>query len=726
MASIHTIDSQNELLDYLRSELGDTQNSFWIGLTDTDGSYKWTDGSAFDFGNDTSGGIYPWGNADNYKQPDNNNDNEDCVETGDPSYWNNRWNDLNCYTLRRFICNDCIGGINKYKVLTSASTRTNAKMKCNEQYGTELASVHMGRDMTESGVLCNLVNNNYENNEGCWIGLYDEDNVNFAWDDGTAMDYGSTPKIYPGGSLEPNNVDVEKCVVYNLHNYSYNGQNDPMTHKWLDIGCEEMFYPICNAPSNICDGSSWDIISGNWVFGPNDCSLSVIDNGENSVILIEDEFNNYGNTVIVELMYSTQTVNGNNDVSGIAIINEYDVCQYYFVGISATQQELYLQKKRLFDDTVEVLQSESLSTYDLSTDYLLRAEVFSDNQFVIEWNTVQRINYSIDDAYFSPGFVGLQSVNSSINAKSMYVSGTNAIIDTPQYQHCLPTTDPTTDPTTNPIANPTTIPTFNPSNNPSHSSSKYPTSIPSLYPSNRPTSTINPSIDPTLDPTPIPSVNPTSNPTVQPTADPASSTILLTLSASSQSPSYFPSANPTVFVLSSTIGNTEVKMEINELAPVVWVLILVISCLSSIVCCLFYFVFCKMRTNKKRKEMNKRTLTKVKSSSVSTNTKLTNIVLRASPKPTMELPIFPISEEQMNQSSTEELYENTEKMDVNSNITPQPSPNLTAQTSTVASGTNRMTHLSIDRHSSSSISDNIFVDGNTRSSRLTSEGIGDV
>lgn len=736
MASIHSVDSQNELLTYLRQELGDTQNSFWIGLNNMDGTYKWTDESIFDFGSDVSGGVYPWGNTNGYNQPDNAG--EYCIETGDPSYWNNRWNDLDCTQNRRFVCNDCYGAINKYKVSSIALNRESAKTHCNQQYGTELASIHSGRDMSEIGILCNVINANHNNEEGCWFGLYDEDNFNFVWDDETAMDYGMIGQQYPWGSLEPNNAEIEKCVVYNLHDYNYNGDGDAMTHNWVDVGCDQIKYPVCNAPSTICDGSDWNVISGNWNFGASDCSLNAIDEGADSLIFIDNILNNYGNTLVVELMYNTQSINGDGDVSGIVILNEYDVCQYYFVGISATKKELYLQKKFVFNDTVQMLQSEILPAYELDTDYLLRAQIINDNVFLVEVNTVQRINYSVHDSGFNVGFVGLQTLNNTINVKSMYVSGTNSIIaDTPQFQHCSQTSNPTLNPSNNPTVNPSDQPTRTPTSDPT----KIPTDTPSANPTSEPSS--NPTLNPTSNPTVVPTENPTFVPIISSTLYPT----LFPSSTPSYSPSRFPRIratlsspnNPSTTInasLSSTIDtNSEVQIEINGFSAIIWVLIVIISCLSSIVCCLFYFVFCRMKSNRKRKadnlmlEMNKtKKLEKVKSTSESTNTKAFNVVLRASPG---MAPISPVPEEQMNQSSTDEMYENVANENENLNITPQPSPNITPQISPVGTYQEepQMSVLSIavDRHSSDSSSTNdIFVNGDDNISPVTSEGIDDV
>ena len=61
----------------------------WMGGNDVDeeGSWKWTDGSPFDFTFWDSG------------EP-NNSGNEDCMHHG----WNGKWNDAPCSRTNTFLC----------------------------------------------------------------------------------------------------------------------------------------------------------------------------------------------------------------------------------------------------------------------------------------------------------------------------------------------------------------------------------------------------------------------------------------------------------------------------------------------------------------------------------------------------------------------------------------------------------------------------------------------
>ena len=109
----------------------------WIGLNDIGNSsqhnFSWTDGSTFDFGDDLSGGIQPWKTGE--PNHGNNLKNENCVgiwlgsqSSQDELY---KWNDYECDTFRRFMCNSCEGVLDKYIVYAEADENwDNADNEC--------------------------------------------------------------------------------------------------------------------------------------------------------------------------------------------------------------------------------------------------------------------------------------------------------------------------------------------------------------------------------------------------------------------------------------------------------------------------------------------------------------------------------------------------------------------------------------------------------------------
>eukprot|EP01084_Bolivina_argentea_P057325 104746_1 len=95
LASIH-----NSVQDNDTRSLCNVNNCF-IGLNDleTESILVWSDGTNFDYGNDTSGGVAPWtgGNPDNFE-------NQDCVRLSQHSN-GGKWDDADCEYTYKGICN---------------------------------------------------------------------------------------------------------------------------------------------------------------------------------------------------------------------------------------------------------------------------------------------------------------------------------------------------------------------------------------------------------------------------------------------------------------------------------------------------------------------------------------------------------------------------------------------------------------------------------------------
>eukprot|EP01084_Bolivina_argentea_P232379 391673_1 len=110
LVSIHSSSQNDEAKSLCTDEC-------WIGANDivTESIWVWTDGTPFDYGNDISGGIYPWDN--NGGQEPNNANNEDCAHLdGTAKNWNDEHCDDNFATLCNYptyitIVNDNINNI---------------------------------------------------------------------------------------------------------------------------------------------------------------------------------------------------------------------------------------------------------------------------------------------------------------------------------------------------------------------------------------------------------------------------------------------------------------------------------------------------------------------------------------------------------------------------------------------------------------------------------------
>ena len=101
LASVHSDEDMEEanLLCSLLSPFEDC----WIGLSDygrNTNEFYWMDGSQWDYGNNISGGIYPWGIINGNPQPDNIAQNCVSLRSNDQV-----WGDAGCTDLNYFLCN---------------------------------------------------------------------------------------------------------------------------------------------------------------------------------------------------------------------------------------------------------------------------------------------------------------------------------------------------------------------------------------------------------------------------------------------------------------------------------------------------------------------------------------------------------------------------------------------------------------------------------------------
>eukprot|EP01083_Nonionella_stella_P085344 236634_1 len=106
LASIHDATQDSEAVSKCTV---DAIESCWIGATtldptnwiENDGTWKWRDGTAFNYGSDTSGGILPWKNG-NPSTVNGNGKPEWCGEIDQSSKTRN---DNQCTWQKHILCN---------------------------------------------------------------------------------------------------------------------------------------------------------------------------------------------------------------------------------------------------------------------------------------------------------------------------------------------------------------------------------------------------------------------------------------------------------------------------------------------------------------------------------------------------------------------------------------------------------------------------------------------
>ena len=112
LVSIHSQKEYDELIASVKSNHSAAME-LWIGLnrlnTIDEQTWRWTDGSPWDWGTNVSGGVYPWisnGFDVNLDEPNNIGGVEKCVVTA--ATWSSansyNWEDIQCSHTAHFLC----------------------------------------------------------------------------------------------------------------------------------------------------------------------------------------------------------------------------------------------------------------------------------------------------------------------------------------------------------------------------------------------------------------------------------------------------------------------------------------------------------------------------------------------------------------------------------------------------------------------------------------------
>ncbi|XP_072525628.1 macrophage mannose receptor 1-like [Salminus brasiliensis] len=214
--------NSREEQDYIINKLGD--NRAWIGLTDSEseGYWKWVDGT-------TLTTAY-WDEGE-----PNNSNNEDCAEIlGFPK----KWNDVPCSITKRWILKANLQEQRRlhkerswmffdtsvYYISTERKTWTESRQDCINR-GAHLVIINSREEQNFAKSL--------RGDQKAWIGLNDRDTENtWRWVDYSAL---STGFWRPG---EPNShAGDEDCVI--------TGEESDPVMNWADYPCNDNFVWIC-------------------------------------------------------------------------------------------------------------------------------------------------------------------------------------------------------------------------------------------------------------------------------------------------------------------------------------------------------------------------------------------------------------------------------------------------------------------------------------------------
>ena len=301
LASVHSQSQYDEIIEIVDTAFPDAIHPLglgfraWFGLNDIQNEmhFVYSDGTPFNFGNDTSKpGLFPW--VSDSPANDSIKGNQDCA---DIIKWYNEfhnaffsWNDDFCYATHPFICNHCdtisptinptiyptlnptvnpfpSPTLNPIPIPSSPSQALSrdyhyvnialnwnmAEVYCQETCNSNLASIHSQSDFDE---IAQLFEHHSEINtsvyQEVWFGLHDIHNeLGFVFSDNTPFDWAndiSKPGNYPWTRDSPANDSIngnQDCGTI----IKYSDQDAlwrPRLYFYNDNECYEYRPFICN------------------------------------------------------------------------------------------------------------------------------------------------------------------------------------------------------------------------------------------------------------------------------------------------------------------------------------------------------------------------------------------------------------------------------------------------------------------------------------------------
>eukprot|EP01084_Bolivina_argentea_P195743 335717_1 len=476
LASIHSSSQYNMVKSVC------VNSQCWIGLN-RQTNFMWTDSSLFNFGNDTTGGVYPW----TVGEPNDSSGIEDCVHlTG----VDKTWNDNSCSVLKTILCNypppiiyvikDNINNIRHLSaknhiiatmnIMDEIIIRFNFMTDIYANYSNEFISLlHIGNSKcytciyihTQTKILHIKFNNN----------TYTFNQTIITWSKLYFLELYLTQNkflLQLNGSIIANNSKHSHLVINNQSIYVSDNNNNNSIYcngyiSNLEISTTNSYISSFNY---LCDyNNRFSHVKGLWNWDPITCYLSQTDtSGEGNIVWIE-----LPNDIIwTDYKIETKIYIQSGEEVGILLrcksvstTNNYG--QFYAFSLQ-TKSNLFANKE------VRMVKIDNgdwnkLAYHEMSIvtgrDYILRVEAIA-NEFKVYLDNELLFTHS--DSSYMFGSIGLRTYKSSVIYKSLRIIFPNNNKLFTMY----PTYIPTINPTINPTLFPTQSPTFQPSNTPTN------------------------------------------------------------------------------------------------------------------------------------------------------------------------------------------------------------------------------------------------------------------
>eukprot|EP01083_Nonionella_stella_P297067 1009058_1 len=473
-----------------------SESSPFIGLTDetTENQFVWSDGTPWDFGTNTNGGVSPWDSTAS-SEP-NGGTSENCVLL---KFNNNNWNDFDCDIPKMALCNapQPVYSINyppHYHVAPSQNTIIG--------YIDVLDDISIQFDFIIHSFTTDPIHSNL-----LQIGDWDLDRLpaftvlgNVYQHLSTAFSIPSNPNPYFDSqdnslvleqwnrvtfsrtqnwmSMYLNGVEVYNAptnshsIVFNKPIYLCYSDNDgPCTDATVSNltittsnshGVDKFNY-FCDATARVT------IVNLQWEFYDASCWIRQSEGSMPSSMAWlgeNDPTSKNWTDYTVELRFLIREGKDSGLIlRAQSVLPNLDAGDYFLVALATTGS---LSISRM-NGAWNLLYLENVGLVTVNTNYTLRA-VVRENTFEVYLDNVFRFSYNVTNPSFiiPAGSVGVRAFQSSVDFYSLKISF--------ESDNRLYTASPTPDPTDIPTAAPSTPPTLSPSAAPSTAPTANPTS----------------------------------------------------------------------------------------------------------------------------------------------------------------------------------------------------------------------------------------------------------
>eukprot|EP01084_Bolivina_argentea_P236415 397507_1 len=442
LASIHSYSDVVELqllLNNRSANINMNINDVWIGLVQNGSDqFKWSDNTPFNWGNNKITDII----TSNPEYVLTYNTVSDKYEFA---------NTYNSSTERSFVCNECKWDIlTKYVYINTQLDFAAAELKCNDEFGTHIASIHSETDMQQVRLISDL--SSYIG-AGIYIGLNDKlMQNNLIWVDDTTLDY------------IPDNSDM--LLDYNLSTLAFNNAACVMldttaNYEWTVAECINNYNIICNAPTNIlCDKDNWNIDSEMYWTWSDNCDVynTNFDLKTNAIKNTFDDTYRLWTKLSLEYVFKMDLNSNHSDISssGIVInfqdsVNETIDMVPYYIGVNMKENgdiNLFIRNKisKIMIESDDISSEMDL----LNDDNILRIEFDENATFTFILNddeTIllpQNVGNNISENYYIKS-MNVQNVGISSWSRALYYNGWG------NYSVTYTTQSPTPAPTPRPV-----------------------------------------------------------------------------------------------------------------------------------------------------------------------------------------------------------------------------------------------------------------------------------